>query len=500
MTVLPSLNEVLKLSKNYNLIPIYHEILADLETPISAFMKINKDKYAFLLDSVEGGEQIARYSFLGSNPYLIFQAKNNQCKIIKNIDQTEYFESDDPIKTLKNYLSKYKPYQPPSLPYFYGGAVGYFSYDSVRYIERIPNNNDDDLDLPHLSFMFTDSIIIFDHVEHKIKIVYNLNIKQNKIKSVESAYQKGVEHIKSKLKLLKTPIKIKESITNPSPQPVNANISEDKFKEAVIKAKEYIVKGDIFQVQISRRLSINLNNINHFNIYRALRAINPSPYMFYLKFDNIEVIGSSPELLVRKNKNRVVVRPIAGTRRRGRTMEDERNMENELKNDEKEKAEHIMLVDLGRNDIARVCKYGSVRLTKENNKQKLMYCEKYSHVMHLVSEVEGIMFDDKDAFDAFKACFPAGTLTGAPKIRAMEIIEELEPTKRGLYGGGVAYFSFNGDMDSCIIIRTAVIKNNIAYVQTAGGIVYDSKPELEFLEAENKAKALIKAIEYAKTI
>ena len=493
---------MIELSKKYNLVPIYTEVLADLETSVSAFMKINKGKYSFLLDSVVGGERIARYSFLGADPYLIFSAKKNQCTLIKNGTNIEKFESDDPIETLKELISQYKPYEPDDLPSFYGGTVGYFSYDSVRYIEKIPDTNKDDLDLPYLHFMFTDTIIIFDHVEHKMKIVYNLHFDENNQdqKSVEKLYKQGVEQITSIKKLLETPLTVCESDESKKHFDLKANMTQDQFEKAVEKARDYIVAGDIFQVQISRRLEVAVDDIDHFNIYRALRHVNPSPYMFYLKFDDIEVIGSSPELLVKKEKEKVIVRPIAGTRRRGRNVEDEIKMENELINDEKEKAEHIMLVDLGRNDLGRVCQFGSVGLSETGGKRNLMNCEKYSHVMHMVSEVEGKLVDGMDAFDAFRACFPAGTLTGAPKIRSMEIIEELEPVKRGLYGGGVAYFSFNQDMDSCIIIRTAVIKNNVAYIQTAGGVVFDSKPELEFLEHQNKAKAVVTALELAKEI
>lgn len=502
MKIVSDLDDVLKLSKNYNLIPIYAEMLADLETPISLFKKIDDSPYSFLLDSVVGGEKIARYSFLGSDPYMIFKAKYKECTIIENAQIVKEYEAEDPIEELKSLIDRYKPYEPLDLPNFFGGTVGYFSYDSVRYIEKIADDNPDDLDLPHLYFMFTDSIIIFDHVENKIKLVYNLHIDKNNNDedSVKKLFDNGINHINAIYKKINSPLVIKENNSEKKEFEVKANSTEEEFKKAVEKAKEYIIAGDIFQVQISRRLEIDVSDIDHFNIYRALRAVNPSPYMFYLKFDDIEVIGSSPELLVRKDKDRVIVRPIAGTRRRGKTPEDEKKMENELITDEKERAEHIMLVDLGRNDIGRVCDYGTVQLSKENGKENLMFFEKYSHVMHLVSEVEGKLSKDKDAFDAFRSCFPAGTLTGAPKIRSMEIIEELETVKRGLYGGGVVYFSFNGDMDSCIVIRTAVVKNNKAYVQTAGGVVYDSKPELEFLETQNKARGILTAIEYAKTI
>ncbi len=502
MTFSLSLEETLTLSKSHNLVPIYTEILADLETPISAFMKINQGKYSFLLDSVVGGERLARYSFLGADPYLIFQAKNKHCSLLRNGIEHESFEAEDPIEYLKSLLSHYNPYIPKDLPSFYGGTVGFFSYDSLRYIEKIPDTNVDDLDIPHLYFMFTDSIIIFDHVENKMKIVYNLHFHKdsNDNEDIKNLYEQATSSIQSILNLLDQPLKSKTPSQTPKPSEWKANLTEEEFKKAIEKARNYIIAGDIFQVQISRRLELSVKGIDHFNIYRALRAINPSPYMFYLKFDDLEVIGSSPELLVRKEGNDVILRPIAGTRRRGRTIEEETKMEHELITDEKERAEHIMLVDLGRNDLGRVCEYGSVKISESAGQSNLMYFEKYSHVMHLVSEVEGKLSPGMDAFDAFRSCFPAGTLTGAPKIRAMEIIEELEPVKRGLYGGGVAYFSFNGDMDSCIVIRTAVIKNDTAYVQTAGGVVYDSKPELELLESLNKAQALLKAIEYSHTI
>ncbi|MDH5680794.1 MAG: anthranilate synthase component I [Spirochaetota bacterium] len=502
MTIYPSLEEVQNLSESYNLIPIYAEVMADLETPISAFMKINSGSHSFLLDSVVGGERLARYSFLGVNPYLIFKAKDNTCTFYKANEEQQEISSEDPINTLKELIDRYKPYEPRGLPSFFGGAVGYFSYDSVRYIEDIPNTTEDDLLLPHLHFMFTDSIIIFDHAENKMKIVYNIHIEpeNNTPLPIETLYQKGVDNIRAMIAMLNQPLK-EASKSKASPKhEVKANLTEEQFKAAVEKAKDYVIAGDIFQVQISRRLELPVHDVDHFNIYRALRSVNPSPYMFYLKFDDVEVIGSSPELLVKKEKRRVIVRPIAGTRRRGRDLEDEIRMENELKSDEKERAEHIMLVDLGRNDLGRVCEYGSVKISEEAGKPNLMFAEKYSHVMHLVSEVEGILIEGKDAFDVFRASFPAGTLTGAPKIRAMEIIDELENVNRGLYGGGVGYFSFNGDMDSCIVIRTAVIKNNIAYIQTAGGVVYDSTPESEFLETQNKARAVLKALEISRDI
>lgn len=491
--IYPDINETKKLSKKYNLIPIYTEVLADLETPVSAFMKIDQKRYSFLLESVEGGENVGRYSFLGSEPSLIFSSKNKDYKIIKDGKYLiEEGTLDNPMNKLRELFKRYKTYCPEGLPPFFGGAVGYLSYDTIRLFEDIPADNPDELDLDDILFIFTDSIIIFDHAMHKMKIVYNLFLEDNC--NIEQEYNKGVQNIKFILDLLKSPLKSPKNTSESKEIELKSNLDKKQFAEIVEKAKEYIKAGDIFQVVLSRRFHADISGIQKINFYRALRSVNPSPYMFYLHLDNLHVIGSSPETLVKQVKGKVTVRPIAGTRRRGRNAEDEIKMEKELLSDEKEIAEHVMLIDLGRNDVGRVCKYGSVRLTDK------MIVEKYSHVMHIVSTVEGELEGERDSFDVFAATFPAGTLTGAPKIRAMEIIEELEPVKRNIYGGAVGYFSFTGNMDVCIAIRTAVIKDDVIYIQAGGGIVYDSKPELEYLETKNKAGALKTALEMANEL
>ncbi len=487
MKIFPDLNTVKELSKEYNLIPVYTEILADLETPVSAFMKIDQQRHSFLLESVEGGENVGRYSFLGSDPSLIFKSKGNKYQIVKDGKYlAEEGTSDNPIKKLKELFSGFKPYCPDALPPFFGGAVGYFSYDTIQYIEHLPNTLDDELELDDITFIFTDSIIIFDHVMHKIKIVYNMRIDENT--NIDAEYERAIQNINFIQGLLNTPLKPPHNLSDKTDIDLKSNIDEKSFSNIIEKAKEYIKSGDIFQVVLSRRFEADITGIEKINIYRALRSINPSPYMFYLHFGEIHIIGSSPETLVKNINKRVYVRPIAGTRKRGATAEEELKMEKELLSDKKEVAEHIMLLDLGRNDVGRISKYGTVNVSEK------MLVEKYSHVMHIVSTVEGELLDDKDSFDVFEATFPAGTLSGAPKIRAMEIIEELEPAKRGIYGGAVGYFSFNGNMDVCIAIRTAIVKNNNAYIQAGAGIVYDSIPKLEWKETENKAGALKKAL------
>jgi len=493
MKIYPDIDEIKRLSKDYNLIPLFTEILADLETPVSAFMKIDQKRYSFLLESVEGGEKLGRYSFLGGDPSLIFKAKGKHYQIIKDGKYlAEEGEVANPIEKLKEIFSAYKVYTPDTLPPFFGGAVGYFSYDSIRMIEDLPDTLPDELELDDLVFIFTDSIIIFDHVKHKIKIVHNLFIQKES--NLENEYDKAVQNIKFILNLLSNPLKINKQKKVESSPVLTSNLNEKSFCEMVNKAKEYIKAGDIFQAVLSRRFSADVSNIEKINFYRALRSVNPSPYMFYLHFGDIHVIGSSPEILSKYAFDRIEVRPIAGTRKRGKTPDEELKLEKELLADEKEIAEHVMLVDLGRNDVGRVSKYGTVKVTDK------MVIEKYSHVMHIVSTVEGELDEGKTAFDVFSATFPAGTLTGAPKIRAMEIIEELEPVKRGIYGGSIGYFSFTGNMDMCIAIRTAVIKDNVIYIQSGAGIVYDSVPELEWKETENKASALKQALEIASEL
>ncbi|MCX7918542.1 MAG: anthranilate synthase component I [bacterium] len=486
--IYPSLAEFREKAKQGNLIPVYKEILADIETPVSAFRKLMHQEYAFLLESVEGGEKIARYSFLGVNPSLIFKSKGNEIQIIRG-GFIEKKTVNDPLDSLKQLLRKYTSVPDPNLPRFYGGAVGYLSYDMVRFMEVLPDKNPDDLAVPDAYFMFTDAILIFDHVQHKIKVVSNAHIENS---DIDTAYFSAVDQIQQLIEILREPVEPSKPRIDKHPMhEFSSNFTQSEFESAVERALEYIRAGDIFQVVLAQRLQTNIS-ADPFDIYRALRSVNPSPYMYYLQFGDLKLAGSSPEVMVRVENRVVEVRPIAGTRRRGKSEKEDDDLIEDLLADPKERAEHIMLVDLGRNDVGRVSKYGTVEVTD------LMTIEKYSHVMHIVSNVRGELNDGLDEFDALRACFPAGTVTGAPKIRAMEIIDELEPTRRGIYAGAVGYFSFSGNLDTCITIRTILIKDDTAYISVGAGLVADSVPANEFQETMNKAKAMLRAIELAE--
>jgi anthranilate synthase component 1 len=496
----PTRQEFLKLTKKGNLIPVYRELLADMETPVSAFLKIDKGDYSFLLESVEGQEKIARFSFLASSPSLIFKSKNNSAEIMTPKNKINLV-SPSPLGEIKKMLDRFKLVPVEGLPRFFGGFVGYIGYDTVRFFEKIPAPKKDDLRLPDCFFMLADTIVIFDHVNHKIKVVANAHLvntsnqKPVTRNQIIRVYDEAVGKIEDIVKKLSQPIRIsKPQTANRKPltaAKISSNFSKEKFEEAVRKAKEYIRRGDIIQAVLSQRFVARIKS-SAFDIYRALRALNPSPYMYYLKFKGVSIVGASPEVFVRCEDGKVELRPIAGTRRRGRDEKEDKALEEELLKDEKERAEHIMLVDLGRNDLGRVCEYGSVRLPEQ------MIIERYSHVMHIVSDLVGELRKDKDNFDVIKATFPAGTVTGAPKIRAMEIIQELEDISRGPYAGCVVYFGFSGNLDSCITIRTIVIKDGYAYIQAGAGIVADSQPALEYQETVNKAKAMLRAIEIAE--
>jgi len=485
----PSKKEFIKLAKKGNLIPVYREILADFETPLSAFSKIRDDKYSYLLESVEGGERIARYSFLGSNPSLIFKSKGKKITLIEGKKKVSFNTSKDPLEEIKTILKKFKYVTVKGLPRFSGGLVGYMGYDNVRFFERIPDRNKDDLKLPDSLFVLTDTILIFDHVDRKIKIISNAHVK----KDPSQAYDKAIKTIDALARKLLKPVKTKKpkAIKKKGKYLIKSNLTEAQFSRIVKKAKKYIRQGDIIQTVLSQRLKTDIS-CNPFDIYRILRSINPSPYMFYLKFGDLKLVGSSPEIMVRCEDGLAEVRPIAGTRHRGRNEKEDEKLARELLSDPKERAEHIMLVDLGRNDIGRVCKFDTVKVSE------FMVIEKYSHVMHIVSDVSGTLRSGKDIFDLVRASFPAGTVSGAPKIRAMEIIDELENVKRGVYAGSVGYFSFSGNLDTCIAIRTIVVKGNTAYIQAGAGIVVDSKPAKEYRETLNKAKAMLKAIREAE--
>jgi len=486
----PSLQEFKKKAARGNLIPVYAEILADLDTPVSAFLKIRGGGYSYLLESVEGGEKIAQYSFLGADPSLVFRSREGRVNVIRG-ESVEEFECDDPLVALSDVMKRYRLVPEPNLPRFHGGAVGYLAYDAVRFFESLPDTNPDDLGLPDCYFMVTDTMLIFDHLNHTIKVVSNAYVEESAEKAYESALKKIDSILEALERPLAAPVREVSGGNGASDASLVSNQTEEQFAGAVREAKEYIVAGDIFQVVLSQRFSAEIEAAP-LDVYRALRSVNPSPYMFYLELDNLHLVGSSPELMVRVEDGTVEVRPIAGTRPRGADIEEDAALEEDLLSDEKELAEHIMLVDLGRNDVGRVSQAGTVEVTE------LEVIERYSHVMHIVSNVRGTLRPEEDCYSALRAVFPMGTVSGAPKIRAMEIIEELEPVKRGPYGGGLGYVSFSGNLDSCILIRTIIIVDGTAYVQAGAGIVADSDPHREYEETINKAKALVRAIEIAE--
>jgi anthranilate synthase component I len=470
-----------------NLIPVYREIMADLETPVAAFLKLDTGDFSFLLESVEGGEKWGRYCFLGGEPSIIFQSKGSRVEITRNGLATIQ-EGVDPLHALKQLMGEYHPVEVEGLPRFFGGAVGYLTYDMVRFFERLPDQTVDDLSVPDAMFMITDTIVIFDHMLQKIKVVSNALIDG----PPQKAYQEAIAKIDRLIARLRQPVPPRSRRQPPlEPATLISNFTKEAYERVVKRAKEYIRAGDIIQVVPSQRFEAPIG-VEPFEIYRALRTVNPSPYMFYLKFRDLRLIGSSPEVNVRLEGSLIELRPLAGTRRRGRDAAEDLDIAAELMQDPKERAEHIMLVDLGRNDVGRVAKIGSVKVTE------LLQVEKYSHVMHLVSHVVGELAEGKDCYDVMRATFPQGTVSGAPKIRAMEIIEELEPTKRGPYAGAVGYFGYSGNMDTCIALRTMTVKGSTAYLQAGGGVVADSVPELEYEETLNKARALMRAIELAR--
>jgi anthranilate synthase component I len=473
----PSLEEVKQLRSQGNVIPVYKSVIADFLTPVSAFLKLEKDRsYAFLLESIEGGERIARYSFLGVDPFLITRYRDGEpANFIQNLRET---------------MERFKSVKLPNLPPFTGGAVGYFGYDMVRTIEDIPKTGIDDLGVDDAVLMFYKTVLAFDHLRHQIHIISNILVDESQ-ESIDIQYRRAVEEIHRIEALLRAPVEIPRVTRSDGDVVVRSNFDKKDYLEAVRNAKEYIAAGDIFQVVLSQRFEVDLPTPS-FEVYRALRIVNPSPYMYFLKMPETTIVGSSPEMLVRVRAREVEYRPIAGTLPRGGTnAEDEANAER-LRNDEKERAEHIMLVDLGRNDLGRVSQYGTVKV------EELMFIERYSHVMHLVSSLCGELRNGVDRWDALMACFPAGTVSGAPKVRAMEIIDELEPTKRGVYAGAVMYVDFSNNLDSCIAIRTLVVRGNKGYIQAGGGIVADSVPENEYMETVNKSRALIRAINLAQ--
>ncbi|GAB7026613.1 anthranilate synthase component I [Geotalea toluenoxydans] len=481
----PDLAAFRTLAAKGNLIPVYREIMADLDTPVSAFKKIDDGKYAFLLESIEGGEKWARYTFLGSNPSVVIRTIGNDVEIIED-GAARQLTCADPLGFVRDHLSRYQPVMIEGVPRFFGGAVGYLGYDMVRHFEELPAAKPAVIGAYDSYFVITDTILIFDNVSQKIKIVSNAHLDSGK--TVEAAYAEAMAKIDALIRKLKTPLPAPVSAPLAKKCSFKSGISRNDFEKAVEKSKEYVRAGDIFQVVLSQRFSAELT-VDPLDIYRVLRTLNPSPYMFFLRLDDTLVVGASPEVMVRREGSRVELRPIAGTRPRGKTGEEDLAMEEEMLADPKERAEHVMLVDLGRNDLGRVCRTGTVQVSE------LMVVERYSHVMHIVSNVQGELEKGKDAFDVVRATFPAGTLSGAPKVRAMEIINELEPVRREVYGGAVGYFSFSGNMDLAIAIRTLVIKDGMVHLQAGAGIVADSVPAAEYQETVNKSMAVVKAIE-----
>lgn len=482
-------NQFLKLSKDYTAIPVYKRLLADVLTPVSLFMNIREGaRNPFLLESVEGGEQLARYSFIGRNPYQTLQFDGSKTTLS---NKTTKVEIDRPyFEELKSQTTKYTEPKIPELPRLTGGAVGFSAYDTFRLVEDLPDVPDDDLHLPEAVWCFYDEIYAFDHVKHQVILIKT--VFTDETSDPEKQYESALISLEE-MESAAMSGNYKRREFSIDPESLVSNTERDQFKNMVNTAKDYIYEGDIFQVVLSQRFEANMSG-DSFMLYRALRMVNPSPYLFFLDFDDFQIVGSSPEVLVRVQDKEVRVLPIAGTRPRGNTHQEDLELEEDLKNDPKEVAEHIMLVDLGRNDLSRVSKPGTVKMERNQ------VIERYSHVMHIVSDVVGEISNEMTSVDALMQCFPAGTVSGAPKIRAMQIIDELEPTKRGIYAGAVGYFDFSGNMDTCIAIRTMVVTKNKVYIQAGAGIVADSDPSKEFEETQNKAGALVQALSVALDI
>ena len=496
---LPSAREFLKLSRTHSLVPVYRTVTADLETPVSAFLRIAAEEpEAFLLESVEGGEHVGRYTFIGIQPYKKMVARGKDITVREGRRERSF--TGDIFEELKRALSGHTPARLPGLPPFTAGAVGFFAYDVVRQIEKLPSLAKDELGVPDACLMFFDQVLAFDHVKKEIHLMVTADLTRE---AREGAYERAVRRLNKMEKRLASALPVRRKKRPEGKLKVTSRTSKAAFLKAVKKTKEYIASGDVFQCVLSQRFDC-VPGVDAFEVYRALRIVNPSPYMYFLRFGLeaegkkkptvAHIVGSSPELLVRVHGREVEYRPIAGTRPRGADEVKDRAMEADLRADQKEVAEHIMLVDLGRNDVGRVSEFGSVKV------KDLMFVERYSHVMHLVSSLEGKLRPELGALDAFRACFPAGTLSGAPKIRAMEIIEELEPARRGVYGGSVLYADFSGNLDSCIAIRTLYMNGEQGHFQAGAGIVADSVPEKEFEECGNKARAVVRAIERARGV
>ena len=484
----PDKQRFMELARPGCVVPVWREVLADRLTPVSAYERVAHSAPSFLLESVEGGERLARYSFLGCDPEIVVRTREGQVAVDRqgSVRRTTLPSNLTPLGFVADLVGEREWIDPTGLPRFAGGAVGFASYDLVRYLERIPSLKPDVLGLDDAGFMVTRSLLAFDHVRHRIIILCNAIVSSD----AEIAYADAVARIETIAEALRTPHALPDASAPSRPGTVTQSLQRAEFEDIVRRCKEYIHAGDAFQIVPSVRFSVPVT-CSPFELYRALRSINPSPYMYFLDFGDFQIVGSSPEILATVENRKVRVRPIAGTRHRGCDDAEDQRLEHELLADPKERAEHIMLVDLGRNDVGRVSRYGTVRV------DDLMTIERYSHVMHIVSNVTGELADGVRTCDAVEACFPAGTLTGAPKVRAMEIIEEMEPSRRGLYGGAVGYFSFRGDADFAIAIRTMVIKDGVAHIQAGAGIVADSDPAREYEECVNKAGALLSAVSMA---
>jgi anthranilate synthase component 1 len=475
---------------------VCREVLADTDTPVSAYAKLGRGPYSFLLESVVGGDKWAAYSFVGVRPRAVIRARGPNVEVLTSVDGemrvTEKAHADRPLAFLDDYLARLSPAVPPGLPRFFGGAVGWLGYDAIRGFEKIPSSKPDDLGVPEICFALTDTVVIFDNLRGTVKVVAAADVTAG---DPGRAYDDACARIETVLERLARPVpplRPLEPLPAPTPATPKATITQEAYEAGVRRAQEYILAGDAFQIVYSQRFQVPRAGVDPFDVYRALRVINPSPYMFHLEFPEAIVTGASPEALVRLEGTDVEVRPIAGTRRRGATPEEDAVLEAELRSDPKERAEHVMLVDLGRNDVGRVSAPGTVKVNE------LMVVERYSHVMHLVSNIRGKMAPGVRAADVVRAAFPAGTLSGAPKIRAMEIIEELEPSRRGIYGGAVGYVSYTGNVDLAIAIRTLVTLGDTIHVQAGAGIVADSVPSEEHLECVNKARAVLSAVEVAR--
>lgn len=489
MTHFPDFATFSRLAEDHQLIPVYRRLVSDTLTPVSAFHKIDSGGGACLFESVIGGEKVGRYSFSAADPFMVLSACGNTVTV-SNGGETREYTAEDPLEELRRLLNEPNAALLPELPPFGGGAVGYAGYDVVRYVEHLPDAPEDDRELPDLSFAFYDRMIVFDNIDKTMYVVVTARVDDET--DLEETYRDATERVDATVEQLSqsdADLVCADIVTVGEPSvPYQSNFRQEEFEAAVRKCVEYIEAGDIFQVVISQRLELELQT-DPFEIYRTLRVVNPSPFMFFLRTPEVTLVGSSPEVMCRVVDNVVTVRPLAGTRKRGETEEEDRLLAEELLADPKERAEHVMLVDLGRNDVGRVAKYGTVELSD------VMVIERYSHVMHITSNVAGTLEDGRDAFDALKACLPAGTVSGAPKVRAMEIIDELEPHRRGPYAGAVGHLDYHGNMDTCIALRTIVVQGNKAYVQAGAGIVADSQPEFEYQETLNKARGLLKAIE-----